>query len=219
MQITCPDCSARYLVKPSAIGENGRRVKCTRCKSMWFQEPMIPVAEQPKTLHDEPVETHAIPDGGNVPALQKTKTPAWHKGAFAASLVLFFVTLTYSMGHTLLHSAPWLAGYYKIFNIYESEGVGISDVAMDQVQDGKKLKLILTGKLVNTTDEVKPMPMLRVTVYNQHDKALTKASLTPAQNEIEPQGHTEFYNMIPAVSSNAARVVLDVGDSLALKKR
>ncbi len=37
MLISCPNCSARYLVADTVIGPSGRRVRCASCKHVWQQ--------------------------------------------------------------------------------------------------------------------------------------------------------------------------------------
>jgi predicted Zn finger-like uncharacterized protein len=37
MLISCPSCSARYLVADTVIGPAGRRVRCASCKHVWHQ--------------------------------------------------------------------------------------------------------------------------------------------------------------------------------------
>ncbi len=221
MQITCPDCSSRYLVKPAAIGVHGRRVKCTHCGSIWFQEPLEPEKQkqQAAEVTVEPTETHPIPQGGNVPALKKQKSPLWHKLAFAVSLVVALIVLSYSVGHTALRAAPWLSLYYNLLDVHNTDGIGISDVEMQQLKDGAKLKLIFTGKFINTSDVAKPIPLLRVAIYNQDEKELVNVMLDSDGEMIEAGAETEFYNSVPGVSSNAARVIIDIGDKLSLAKR
>lgn len=74
MIISCPACNTRYVVPDSAIGVDGRTVRCAKCRNSWFQEgpvldlagqaaPEAPAAEQPAPPPPPPAppETPAPP--------------------------------------------------------------------------------------------------------------------------------------------------------------
>src|SRR5260221_12420738 len=64
MQVTCPNCGARYAVDPMAIGPAGRTVQCARCSHRWREKaiaptgPIAPVA----SVASVPPLPRAVPD-------------------------------------------------------------------------------------------------------------------------------------------------------------
>lgn len=60
MIIACPACATRYVVPDSAVGLEGRRVRCAKCRHSWFQEGTAAV-ERPAPQTAEPPPPPAPP--------------------------------------------------------------------------------------------------------------------------------------------------------------
>jgi predicted Zn finger-like uncharacterized protein len=58
MKIVCPTCTTSYDVGPAALGDNGRSVRCVRCRTVWFATPV----EEPAVVEEPVLETAAEGD-------------------------------------------------------------------------------------------------------------------------------------------------------------
>jgi predicted Zn finger-like uncharacterized protein len=74
MQVTCPNCGARYAVDPLQIGPTGRTVQCARCSHRWHQgaAPPAAVAPPPRPVPDVVIRPPTYNSG--LPALATPQT-------------------------------------------------------------------------------------------------------------------------------------------------
>ncbi|MGC1468783.1 MAG: zinc-ribbon domain-containing protein [Sphingorhabdus sp.] len=63
MLLVCPECRTRYVVPDSAIGANGRQVRCANCRHSWFQDGVsLPPAPPAPAIVAPPVAPPAASD-------------------------------------------------------------------------------------------------------------------------------------------------------------
>lgn len=167
MIVPCPNCNARFLVDPVAIGRDGRRVRCGRCSHTWLQSGISPeTAEQIEQTAPEFVIRPRTP-GANLPALRpkaRTGGSAW--------LMLVLLVLIIAGGAFVAYQE--LAGKgFKPEAILQSLGLGGQkaerelDIPQDSVQavvDGKIV--VVRGVVINRTDKTLDIPKLKLIFLN-----------------------------------------------------
>jgi predicted Zn finger-like uncharacterized protein len=94
MQVTCPNCGARYAVDPLAIGPIGRTVQCARCSHRWFEKvKSAPAAPPPR---ERPVPDFVIRPPSQyhsgLPVIARPQ-PRVHWGRWVAALAVLVLVL------------------------------------------------------------------------------------------------------------------------------
>ncbi|MEW9855056.1 zinc-ribbon domain-containing protein [Novosphingobium sp. M1R2S20] len=76
MIIACPACATRYAVPDSAIGVDGRTVRCAKCRHSWFQEgPEAALAEAGAASDEAASATAAPPATADMAPRQEPPSP------------------------------------------------------------------------------------------------------------------------------------------------
>lgn len=93
MQIVCPNCSARYVVDPAAIGPQGRTVQCFRCGHRWMAyvevEPAEPVLTDTRPVPDFVIRPQNHDYSASLPAIPPERgMPTWLKVALGLLILI-----------------------------------------------------------------------------------------------------------------------------------
>ncbi len=85
MLLVCPECRARYVVPDSAIGANGRQVRCANCRHSWFQAGMeLPPAPPAPAIVAPPVAPARQEDSAPSPSAAAEAVPTAPGGSDTA---------------------------------------------------------------------------------------------------------------------------------------
>lgn len=218
MIIVCPECSAKFAVKTDLIGTEGRKVRCAKCKHDWFQKPDEKALGElaAANIHEEPKEAKPIPEGSNVPAVKAAKAPMPLKVAFACVAVLFAFTMSIINANNIL---PGMSSYYGMLGIHDSKGFALYDIKVKKVESDKYNDLLVSGKIMNESEDKKYLPDVRLTIYNKDKEALKTITLDSQGAVVEPGQGIDFQNKIQRIPNESETVVMDLGNSLDLAAR
>lgn len=214
MILQCPECRTRYVVPDSAIGVNGRAVRCASCKHSWFQEASQAVLDEPAQalLPEEPESIPAPPPAAApeedyesapaeepedayvapaIPPVHARRNPArrWTIAAILAGVLMLgaVAALTY-------FGTPQFAGRLGLAS-------GATDVPLllevprkperRTLASGNEL-FAVTGRVINPTDTAQRVPDIVAELRDAQGRVVYSWTITPPVRTLPAKGQAEF---------------------------
>ncbi len=196
MIVSCPNCSARFVVDAAALGATGRQVRCGRCKETWFQGPAEPESIRIQETVPEFIIRPRTP-GAQLPAV---KPPRPRRGTrlvgwlmLLALLIAALVVAWYNRA-ALVEQVPGLA---RVFDMIEPpppvSPAGGLDIPRDKItytRDGSVITV--AGIVQNRTDRERPVPRLKLTIKDGTGKVLMAKSFDAKESKVAANGKVDY---------------------------
>jgi len=209
MILVCPSCDTRYFADDSKIGKDGRRVRCATCGHSWTarapDDEGAPAPVEDTGLTREAVERLRQTAEANSRARAGPHAEfraqqharrrreriravgiAW---AGVACVALSALGVAVLFRNDIASAFPRLASLYQLVGLEVNRfGIVLENVSAKRSFDGTTPVLTVTGAAVNTGQQARATPQLRVTLKDETGKdvqtwtdALSVAMLGPGE--------------------------------------
>ena len=193
------------------LGDEGREVRCTSCFHIWHQdntgendtdetedgnsvpdlvfEERLPKEEDFAEMEDDipeavmPLPVDDMPDQAYTPTFSMSA----RQSTVLTFLFLTFVSLisVFLFKKTLVNAMPSMTAFYEGIGMTTTapgEGLRLSGLSAEYTLYKNEKPLILRAQLENITDEKRPYPALKVTLYNSYGAVLKTWRVAEKEN-------------------------------------
>jgi predicted Zn finger-like uncharacterized protein len=231
MILSCPACSASYLVPDSAVGPTGRQVRCARCRHSWFQDgptlapdsisdvtlaPAPPPAPEP-TVAPPPLARDEV-DGADydafahrAPFRPRRNVLRWRTiGSVAAGLLMLL-----AIGVITWTTAPGIAQQLGIV-AQDDAPLRITDnpIELSQMSNGSRL-FAVSGRIDNVSGRRQRVPDIRADLRDAGGAVVFTWTIAPQQRALNAGESLNFNSAQIDVPTSAKRMELHFADDVS----
>jgi predicted Zn finger-like uncharacterized protein len=213
MQLSCPNCGATYEVPETAIGPNGRKIRCRACDTSWFQPPLAVSAAPPPVpppLVPPPVATVSIAAEAPVtPAAQPQveETPVRRKrGPWLLLALVVLVVVLGGIAATVLMGPQQIASRLGISEQRVPLGIAITREPDWRMIAGGSQLFAVSGRIWNPTNVEQPVPDIRAELKDAQGKTVYAWTITRPVPRLAPGGSVNFDGAAVDVPPSSSKV-------------
>jgi predicted Zn finger-like uncharacterized protein len=227
MILVCPECRTRYVVPDSAIGLDGRQVRCASCKHSWFQDWPDPVLAPATDIFDPPaadpsaaaaapevppvsVEYHDYSAFEHGPPFRPRRNPArrWTIAAVIAGLLMLGAIGAIQYFGTPGFAAD-IAGRLGLPVAQADIPLRFADYSAERrdLDSGNEL-FAVNGRVLNPTDQAQRVPDIIAELRDAQGRLVYSWTIAPQRRTLGPRAELEFNSAKLDVPNNSRELNL-----------
>lgn len=203
MILVCPACHTRFHIEVAALGTQGRKVRCAKCRQVWHAEPP---EDAPRELAEAPAGYVAPPAGARRAGMRSI---AW----FGASLCLAALAGAAIYRDDVVRAWPGSAPVFRALNLDLAldDALVVRDVAASRFVESGVSVLVVEGSIVNVSGASASVPTISVVLIGEQGRELATETVTTEAAELPAGDRVTFTaRMInPPREASTYRVSLD----------
>jgi predicted Zn finger-like uncharacterized protein len=235
MILTCPNCSARFMIDGHALGTGGRTVRCGACGHSWLQLPEPGAAEPeagfaPPPLPPSGAPPEAEPDAAPAAEEKRDKRRGRRKVLAEAeagapprrrgvSRVLVWFVFVFIVAALVLGGYKYRQQIVDIWpparKLYQVIGLAVDSPWLSVPQDSIRFRreseggipiLVVSGEILNQSDKPQRVAPMRIILLDKENMPLRTERVKIEDRVLDPGKRMPFKTSIPNPPPEAAAV-------------
>jgi len=191
MIITCPQCDTQYYLGRQELAPQGRQLKCSKCKVVWFQEYVTPPKVKFNKLDVKSLNFEK--DRIFLPAVIKKKNPLLGVALVAPLLCLVLALSLLFCQDGIIKKSSKLSALYDEVGLPSINGVMIHSV---EVTNRTGEQMDINGIIENNSGIYKRVPPIIIYLFDENNRLLKSILVSAPPRYLNKNARYSFYKKL-----------------------
>ncbi len=173
MIVTCPNCAKRYMLDDALLFKDGRQVRCITCQHIWRQK-------KEECSYQTTLPLAGVSRDASIAFPHPKEHSSRKLFLLTLGLIIVFIIFLIMGRHQIVPSFPSLERYYDLLGLpvnLAGSDISISNTNTQFGYEGDQKVIHVSGDLQNTSNRVRHIPTLKITVLGNPTHPLCKGNL------------------------------------------
>ncbi|MES2905477.1 MAG: MJ0042-type zinc finger domain-containing protein [Pseudomonadota bacterium] len=227
MRLVCPNCGKAHIVRPEALGSQGRTVRCAACKNTWavtaagetdygaqrYAGKAAGTANSRQLV--ENIRSVAEGTAKAAPRPSRKKAPSKNflqtvePGAVILGGLVCFLGMMLFFREPVVETVPRLARLYETMGFHVNvRGLEFADIKISHESENGAPVLVVEGKITNITPDKRDVPPVRIALRSPTGSEIDIATVKAENLSLDHAGATNFKSRLANPPQDAKDVLV-----------